>query len=91
MKYSYQASKIVEEAMSRQKKREISVFDLNCKKNVKGQELNQAMTDILIGFNRLMKYKKIDKNMIGFLRATEVTYSKKIRQLSSSSARFTNG
>ena len=47
-------------------------------KNVKGQELNQAMTDILIGFNRLMKYKKIDKNMIGFLRATEVTYSKKL-------------
>lgn len=77
MKYSYQASKIVEEAMSRQPKGRFLFLTLTVK-NVKGQELNQAMTDILIGFNRLMKYKKIDKNMIGFLRATEVTYSKKL-------------
>ncbi|KAA9267737.1 protein rep, partial [Streptococcus anginosus] len=47
-------------------------------KNVTGQELNQSMTDILRGFNRLMKYKKVDKNLIGFLRATEVTYSKEL-------------
>lgn len=25
------------------------------------------------GFNRMMKYKKIEKNLIGFMRATEVT------------------
>ena len=77
MKYSYQASKIVEEAMIRQPKGRFLFLTLTVK-NVIGQELNQAMTDILIGFNRLMKYKKIDKNMIGFLRATEVTYSKKL-------------
>lgn len=77
MKYSYQASKIVEEAMIRQPKGRFLFLTLTVK-NVIGQELNQAMTDILIGFNRFMKYKKIDKNMIGFLRATEVTYSKKL-------------
>lgn len=77
MKYSYQASKIVEEAMIRQPKGRFLFLTLTVK-NVIGQELNQAMTDILIGFNRLMKYKKIDKNMIGFLRATEVTYSKEL-------------
>lgn len=77
MKYSYQASKIVEEAMIRQPKGRFLFLTLTVK-NVTGQELNQSMTDILRGFNRLMKYKKIDKNMIGFLRATEVTYSKKL-------------
>lgn len=77
MKYSYQASKIVEEAMTRQPKGRFLFLTLTVK-NVTGQELNQAMTDILIGFNRLMKYKKVDKNLIGFLRATEVTYSKEL-------------
>lgn len=77
MKYSYQASKIVEEAMIRQPKGRFLFLTLTVK-NVTGQELNQSMTDILIGFNRLMKYKKVDKNLIGFLRATEVTYSKEL-------------
>ena len=27
------------------------------------------------GFRRLMMYKKVDKNVLGYLRATEVTYS----------------
>lgn len=77
MKYSYQASKIVEEAMVRQPKGRFLFLTLTVK-NVTGQELNQSMTDILRGFNRLMKYKKVDKNLIGFLRATEVTYSKEL-------------
>lgn len=77
MKYSYQASRIVEEAMVRQPKGRFLFLTLTVK-NVTGQELNQSMTDILRGFNRLMKYKKIDKNLIGFLRATEVTYSKEL-------------
>lgn len=77
MKYSYQASKIVEEAMIRQPKGRFLFLTLTVK-NVTGQELHQSMTDILRGFNRLMKYKKVDKNLIGFLRATEVTYSKEL-------------
>ncbi|HGS3712910.1 TPA: protein rep [Streptococcus pneumoniae] len=77
MKYSYQASKIVEEAMIRQPKGRFLFLTLTVK-NVTGKELNQSMTDILRGFNRLMKYKKVDKNLIGFLRATEVTYSKEL-------------
>ncbi|VLI19306.1 plasmid rolling circle replication initiator protein [Streptococcus pneumoniae] len=77
MKYSYQASKVVEEAMSRQSKGRFLFLTLTVK-NVTGQELNQSMTDILRGFNRLMKYKKVDKNLIGFLRASEVTYAKRL-------------
>lgn len=77
MKYSYQASKIVEEAMRRHSKARFLFLTLTVR-NITGQELNQAMKDILIGFNRLFKYKKVDRNMIGFLRATEVTYSKEL-------------
>lgn len=77
MKYSYQASKIVEEAMSRNPKGRFLFLTLTIK-NMTGQELNKSMTDILRGYNRLMKYKKVDKNLIGFLRATEVTYSKEL-------------
>ena len=45
MKYSYQASKIVEEAMIRQPKGRFLFLTLTVK-NVTGQELNQSMTDI---------------------------------------------
>lgn len=77
MKYSYQASRIVEEAMRRNPNGRFLFLTLTVK-NVTGQELNQSMTQILRGFNRLFKYKKVDRNMIGFLRATEVTYSKEL-------------
>src|SRR5699024_12384673 len=36
-------------------------------------ELNKSLSDISKGFNRKMKYKKINKNLVGFMRATEVT------------------
>jgi plasmid rolling circle replication initiator protein Rep len=78
MKYSYQASKIVEEAMGRNPKARFLFLTLTVKNVIGGQELNKAMAEILRGFNRLFKYVKVDRNMIGFLRATEVTYSKEL-------------
>src|SRR5699024_713444 len=38
-----------------------------------GTELNKSLSDMSKGFNRMMKYKKINKNLVGFTRATEVT------------------
>src|SRR5699024_821044 len=38
-----------------------------------GTELNKSLSDMSKGFNRMMKYKKINKNLVGFMRATEVT------------------
>src|SRR5699024_12377655 len=38
-----------------------------------GTELNKSVSDMSNGFNRMMKYKKINKNLGGFIRATEVT------------------
>ena len=75
MKYSYQAELVVNEAIRRELKGRFLFLTLTIK-NVKGEELNQTITEMGRGFNRLMKYKKVDKNMIGYLRATEVTYSK---------------
>src|SRR5699024_1395690 len=33
----------------------------------------KSLSDMSKGFNRMMKYKKINKNLVGFMRATEVT------------------
>lgn len=75
MKYSYQAELVVNEAIRREPKGRFLFLTLTIK-NVPGEELNQALSQMTEGFRRLMLYKKVDKNMIGYLRATEVTYSK---------------
>lgn len=74
MKYAYQAELIVNEAMKRYPKGRFLFLTLTLK-NVSGQELNKVISEIGRGFNRLMKYKKVNKNILGYLRATEVTYS----------------
>ena len=40
-----------------------------------GDFIKQEITQISEGFRRLMLYKKVDKNVIGYLRALEITYS----------------
>lgn len=72
MKYQVQISKIVEEAMIRKPKGRFIFLTLTVE-NVSGEELNHEMSYLSEAFNRLMKYKKVSKNIIGFLRATEVT------------------
>ncbi|MGE9835096.1 protein rep [Streptococcus orisratti] len=74
MKYAYQAELVVNEAMKRYPKGRFLFLTLTIK-NVSGEELNQSVSEVGRAFNRLMKYKKIGKNILGYLRATEVTYS----------------
>jgi len=74
MKYAYQAELVVNEVMKRYPKGRFLFLTLTIK-NVSGKELNKTISEIGRGFNRLMKYKKVDKNILGYLRATEVTYS----------------
>src|SRR5699024_2524123 len=38
-----------------------------------GTDLNKSLSDMSKGFNRMMKYKKINKYLVGFMRATEIT------------------
>src|SRR5699024_1974280 len=38
-----------------------------------GTELNKSLSDMSKGFGRMMKYKKNDKFLVGFMRAPELT------------------
>lgn len=74
MKYSYQTEQVITEAMKRHEKGRFLFLTLTVK-NVNGDSINQEISQISEGFRRLMLYKKVDKNIIGYLRALEVTYS----------------
>lgn len=74
MKYSYQAEEVIAEAIKQFPKGRFIFLTLTVK-NVNGDFIKQEITQISEGFNRLMKYKKVDKNVIGYLRALEITYS----------------
>jgi plasmid rolling circle replication initiator protein Rep len=72
MKYSYQTSLIVDEAIKENSKGRFLFLTLTVE-NVVGENLNQAMSEMTKAFNRMMRYKKVSKNLLGYLRATEVT------------------
>src|SRR5699024_12073848 len=41
------------------------------------EELNKSLSDMEQGIRRMIQYKKINKNLVGFMRATEVTINNK--------------
>ncbi len=73
MKHSIQSQKIIAEVMKRKPKCRWLFLTLSVKNVYDGEELDQSLKDMAQGFRRMMQYKKIDKNLIGFMRATEVT------------------
>lgn len=74
MKYSYQTSKIVNEAIKQVPKGRFLFLTLTIK-NVLGSDLNGALTQLTKSFDRLFKRKKVQKNLLGYLRSIEVTYN----------------
>ncbi len=44
-------------------------------KNVPGAELNSTLTQLTKSFDRLFKRKKVQSNLLGYLRSIEVTYN----------------
>lgn len=73
MKHSIQSQKVIAEVMKRKPKCRWLFLTLSVKNVYDGEELDQSLKDMAQGFRRMMQYKKIDKNLIGFMRATEVT------------------
>lgn len=73
MKHSYQSTKIVKEVIKRKPTCRWVFVTLTVKNVYDGEELDKSLRDLSQGFNRLVKYKKVNKNLIGFMRATEVT------------------
>lgn len=74
MKYSYQTSQIVDKAIQEEPKGRFLFLTLTVK-NVEGEDLKDTLSQMTQGFNRLFKYKKVQKNLIGYLRAVEVTHN----------------
>ncbi|RRC96097.1 protein rep, partial [Prevotella sp. OH937_COT-195] len=74
MKYSYQTSQIVDRAIEKEPKGRFLFLTLTVK-NVEGDRLNDTLSQLTEAFRRLMMYKKVKKNMFGYLRAIEITHN----------------
>lgn len=74
MKYSYQTSMIIDEAMKKQPKGRFLFLTLTVK-NVEGNKLNKMISSLTKSFDRLFKRVKVQKNLIGYLRSVEITHN----------------
>lgn len=71
LKIAFQNKQVIEVANQREKLKWI--FLTLTVQNCKGSELKQTMDDMMQGFNRLMKYKKVQGISVGYFRTMEVT------------------
>jgi len=77
MKLTYQTKSVVTEFLKEKPKARFLFLTLTLKNVNDGKELDQSLRAMTLGFNRLFKYKAIDKNMLGFMRVTELTVNDK--------------
>lgn len=75
LKIAYHNKLIVEEA-NRQYKPAWIFLTLTVK-NVEGDQLRQAITDMMQGYRKLFQYKKVKTGTLGFFRALEITKNHK--------------
>ena len=73
MKQSLQITRVVSEVMRQRRTARWLFLTLTVKNVWDGEELDESLKLLSRGFNRLMKYKKVQKNLIGFVRSTEIT------------------
>jgi len=76
MKRSVQTTKIVSEVIRRKPLARWLFLTLSLKNVFSGEELDSSLKEMAEGFRRLMMYKKVKQNLVGFMRATEVTTNK---------------
>ncbi|WP_312609138.1 protein rep [Mammaliicoccus sciuri] len=77
MKHSAQSKTIITEVMKRKPSCRWLFFTFTVKNVYDGEELNKSLSDMARGFRKMVQYKKVDSNLIGFMRTTEVTVNKK--------------
>src|SRR5699024_4610302 len=68
-----QSQKVVAEVIKKKPTVRWLFLTLTVRNVYDGTELNKSLSDMSKGFNRMMKYKKINKNLVGIIRATEET------------------
>lgn len=77
MKQSSQSTSVVAEVVRRKPKARWLFLTLTVKNVYDGESLNNSLSSMAKGFRRMMDYKKVAKNLVGFMRATEVTVNPK--------------
>lgn len=75
MKYSTQTQLIMDEALKREPKARFIFLTLSARNVWNGHELDNAMSELTAGFSRLFQRAKVKRNLIGWVRASEVTVS----------------
>src|SRR5699024_3192414 len=73
MKDGIQSQKVVTEVINQKPTVRWLFLTLTVRNVYDGTELNKSLSDMSKGFNRMMKYKKINKNLVRFMRARDVT------------------
>lgn len=77
IKHSSQVIKIVDEAVKKYPKGRFLFWTLTTKNVFSGDELKTELARMNAAFNSMLKYKKVSKNILGYLKATEVTVNSK--------------
>lgn len=77
MKNSYQAQRVIEEVVKEKPTARWLFLTLSTRNAIDGETLEQSLKDLTKAFDRLSRYKKVSKNLIGFMRSTEVTVNQK--------------
>lgn len=77
IKHSRQVIKIVDEAVKKYPKGRFLFWTLTTKNVFTGDGLKDELARMNTAFNSMLKYKKVEKNILGYLKATEVTVNKK--------------
>ncbi|MGW7948418.1 protein rep, partial [Staphylococcus xylosus] len=73
MKNSYQAQRVIEEVVKEKPKARWLFLTLSTRNAIDGEHLEQSLKHMSKAFNKLKMYTKVKKNLVGFLRSTEVT------------------
>ena len=76
MKNSSQAQKVIAEVVKEKPKARWLFLTLSTKNAIDGKTLENSLKEMTKAFHKLFKYKKVSKNLIGFMRSTEVTVNK---------------
>lgn len=77
MKNSSQAQKVIAEVVKEKPKARWLFLTLSTKNSISGEHLDQSLKEMSKAFNKLKMYAKVKKNLVGFMRSTEVTVNKK--------------
>ena len=77
MKNSSQLKQIIAETVAREPKGRFLFLTLTVKNVYSAEELKASLRSLTKAFNKLTRYKKVAKNLLGYLRSTEITVNER--------------